>query len=288
MPEISAPGFYKRNFPLPRKAFRDTRWKSAIRESGMEVGQIAVFLANMETDVFFSDQQQFISSLKAAPYSAKGEDVIFVLGFDKGKKSSFKGAKEVSPCPAPVVASPGAGSPENIQSDMKVTVEEGSNKCRKPLNAEIIPGEENINSKILLPKSISAAELFDIQIKEINEALIKFGKQMDGEIKAKEASNAEITPQNQCDEAKEGSGARETKITLRHCFKKKIGQGLECIQDCQGRAWHKVETIPLPLTVVELETLATSKSLQFATDLSLSDVIPKGDSEIVINALNAN
>ena len=114
MLEISAPGFYERNFPLPRKAFHDARWKPAARESGMEVGQVADFQADMETDVSFSDQQQFNSSLKAAPYSAKGEDVIFVPGFDEGRKSSFRGAKEVSPCPVPVVASLGAGSSENI------------------------------------------------------------------------------------------------------------------------------------------------------------------------------
>ena len=39
---------------------------------------------------------------------------------------------------------------------------------------------------------------------------------------------------------------------------------------------------------MELETLATSESLQFTADLSLNDVILEGDSEIVINALNAN
>ena len=82
-----------------------------------------------------------------------------------------------------------------------------SNESRP--NSNQILGEENINSEILLPKSTSSAELFDIQIREINMALIKFGNQTDGEIKAKEASNAEITPQNQCDEAKEGSGAHE-------------------------------------------------------------------------------
>ena len=60
------------------------------------------------------------------------------------------------------------------------------------------------------------------------------------------------------------------------------------IRDCQGRAWHKVEIIPLLLIVMELETLATSKALQFAADLSLNDIIPEGDSKIVINALNAN
>nr|POF20272.1 hypothetical protein CFP56_49188 [Quercus suber] len=164
----------------------------------------------METYVFFGDQQQFSSSLKAAPYSAKGEDIIFLPGFEEGRKSSFRGAKEVSPCLALMVASPGAGSPENIQSNMKVTVEAGSNKCKEPLNATTV-SEENINLEILLPKpkSILRVELFDNQIKEINEALIKFGKQTDRDIKAKEVSNAEITPQNQCDEEKEGSGARE-------------------------------------------------------------------------------
>ena len=185
------------------------------------------------------DQQQFSSSLKAAPYSAKGKDVIFILRFYEGRKSSFRRAKEIGPCPALVVDSSGTGSSENIQSDMEVTVEEGSNECRDPLNAETvcmwktlqtkvaftpngksvsnesrpnsnqIPGEENINSEILLPKSISSTELFDIQIREIDEALIKFGKHTDGEINAKAVSNAEITPQNQCDKAKEGSGAHE-------------------------------------------------------------------------------
>ena len=114
MPKISALGIYGRKFPLPRKAFRDAKWKPATRESGMEVGQIADFQADMETDGFFGDQQQFSSSLKAAPYSAKGEDVIFVPSFDEGRKSSFRGAKEVSPCPVPVVASPRASSLEKI------------------------------------------------------------------------------------------------------------------------------------------------------------------------------
>ena len=31
------------------------------------------------------------------------------------------------------------------------------------------------------------------------------------------------------------------------------------IRDCQGRAWHRVEIIPLPLTVAEFESLATSR-----------------------------
>ena len=43
MPEISAPGFYKRNFPLPWKAFRDARQKPTTRELVMKVGQIVDF-----------------------------------------------------------------------------------------------------------------------------------------------------------------------------------------------------------------------------------------------------
>ena len=61
------------------------------------------------------------------------------------------------------------------------------------------------------------------------------------------------------------------------------------IRDCQGKGLaHMVEIIPHTLTVMELETLATSKALQLDADLNLKDVIPKGDSEIAINALNAD
>ena len=49
-----------------------------------------------------------------------------------------------------------------------------------------------------------------------------------------------------------------------------------------------VGIIPLPLTVIELETLAISKALQFDADLSLEDVTPKGVSEIAMNALNVD
>ena len=61
------------------------------------------------------------------------------------------------------------------------------------------------------------------------------------------------------------------------------------IRDCQGKGLaHMVKIIPHTLTVMELETLATSKALQLDADLNLKDVIPKGDSEIAINALNAD
>ena len=61
------------------------------------------------------------------------------------------------------------------------------------------------------------------------------------------------------------------------------------IRDCQGKGLaHMVRIIPHTLTVMELETLATSKALQFDADQGLKDVIPKGDSEIAINDLNAD
>ena len=49
-----------------------------------------------------------------------------------------------------------------------------------------------------------------------------------------------------------------------------------------------VGIIPLPLTVIELETLAISKALQYDADLSLEDVTPEGVSEIAMSALNAD
>ena len=47
---------------------------------------------------------------------------------------------------------------------------------------------------------------------------------------------------------------------------------------------HMVGIIPLPPTVIEIETLAISKALQFDADLSLKDDIPEGDSKIAMNA----
>ena len=49
-----------------------------------------------------------------------------------------------------------------------------------------------------------------------------------------------------------------------------------------------VGIIPLPLTIIELETLAISKALQFDVDLSLKDVTPEGVSEIAMNTFNAD
>nr|POF20993.1 hypothetical protein CFP56_40014 [Quercus suber] len=61
------------------------------------------------------------------------------------------------------------------------------------------------------------------------------------------------------------------------------------IRKCQGKGLaHMVGIISLPLTVIELETLDISKSLQFDADLSLEDFTPEGVSEIAMNALNAD
>ena len=61
------------------------------------------------------------------------------------------------------------------------------------------------------------------------------------------------------------------------------------IRDSQGLVLASMsQVIPLPLTVVELETLAAAKALEFASDLSLGKVILEGDSETIINSLNDN
>ena len=61
------------------------------------------------------------------------------------------------------------------------------------------------------------------------------------------------------------------------------------IRECQGKGLaHMVGIIPLPLTIIELETLVISKALQFDVDLSLEDVTIKGVLEIAMNALNAD
>ena len=62
------------------------------------------------------------------------------------------------------------------------------------------------------------------------------------------------------------------------------------IRDCQGLVLGLLallsQIIPLPLTVVELETLVVAKALEFAIDLGLSTVILEGDTKIIINVLN--
>ena len=48
------------------------------------------------------------------------------------------------------------------------------------------------------------------------------------------------------------------------------------------------QVIPLPQTIVELETLVALKALEFAADLGLISVVLEGDSEILMNALMDN
>ena len=61
------------------------------------------------------------------------------------------------------------------------------------------------------------------------------------------------------------------------------------IRECQEKGLaHMVGIIPLPLIVIELETLAILKTLQFDADLSLEDVTLEGVSKIAMNTLNAN
>ena len=48
------------------------------------------------------------------------------------------------------------------------------------------------------------------------------------------------------------------------------------------------QVIPLPQTIVELETLVALKALEFAADLGLISMVLEGDSEILMNALMDN
>ena len=84
------------------------------------------------------------------------------------------------------------------------------------------------------------------------------------------------------DEIVEGSGTYYIDTIFQEENRAGIGM---IIWDCQGKGLeHMVGIIPLPLTIIELETLAILKALQFDVDLSLKDVIPEGDSKIAMNA----
>ena len=94
-----------------------------------------------------------------------------------------------------------------------------------------ISEENNINTEILFPKTVSSAELFEIQIKEIDEALFKFGKHTAGEVNKIETINANISAQNQCKDEGKGSGTREIGPELaREKFKGPIGAHAQPVQ----------------------------------------------------------
>ena len=84
----------------------------------------------------------------------------------------------------------------------------------------------------------------------------------------------------------EGSGTNYIDTMFQEEDKAGIGV---IIRECQGKGFaHMVGIIPLPLTIIQLETLAILKTLQFDTNLSLEDVTPEEVSEIAMNALNAD
>ena len=84
----------------------------------------------------------------------------------------------------------------------------------------------------------------------------------------------------------EGSGTNYINTMFQE--EDRVGIGV-IIRECQGKGLaHMVGIIPLPLIVIELETLAISKALQFDIDLSLKDVTLEGVSEIAMNALIAD
>lgn len=65
----------------------------------------------------------------------------------------------------------------------------------------------------------------------------------------------------------------------------KVGIGV-IILDCQGLGLASMsQNISLPLSIVELETLAVAKALEFSIDLGFDLIILEGDLEIVMNSL---
>ena len=70
-------------------------------------------------------------------------------------------------------------------------------------------------------------------------------------------------------------------------FKREEKVGIRVIiRNCHGMVMASLsQKISLPQTVVELETLATTRALEFSIKLGFSKVILEGDSETVIKAL---
>ena len=58
------------------------------------------------------------------------------------------------------------------------------------------------------------------------------------------------------------------------------------IRDCNGLLMASLsQPIPLPLIVLETETLAATRALEFAQELGLNSIILEGDYEILIKSL---
>ena len=161
------------------------------------------------------DQQQFNSTLRVAPYTSAGKDVIYAPGYYKCLKprarAKFHGVQSQS---SSSVRAGEDGSPMVVQPAKRVTkksvdgeafksidgIKKGealNNNCADvegtlqlnqeeqqisdsistlspPINAPNSK-EVNMESRNLILNSVSEAELFDIQIREIDEALKAFG-----------------------------------------------------------------------------------------------------------------
>ena len=62
--------------------------------------------------------------------------------------------------------------------------------------------------------------------------------------------------------------------------------GIEVIRDYKGLFMASLShSLPLPLTVLETETMAAITNLESALELGLDSAILEGDSEILINSL---
>ena len=153
------------------------------------------------------EQQQFNYNMRAAPYTSVGKSVIYVPGFYEGRKSSTHKSQVARAQPELVVAAPTNGPSEVIQSDMETkTSEDGGegikvsdlatveiNKLENTLPQDIdsfpnrdsilngsTPNLSPINSVVhskaetSFPTSVTSAELFEIQIREIDEDMNKY------------------------------------------------------------------------------------------------------------------
>ena len=125
--EIIVLGFYERNFPLTRKALCDARWKSAARELGMEVSQVAKFQADIcklqvqSKGILTSKHQQFNPSLKETPAPVHEKVVIYVPGFYENKQPWTRKAFHMARMASEVMGEEAVGGgPEKVQASREI------------------------------------------------------------------------------------------------------------------------------------------------------------------------
>ena len=166
IPRMFVPGFYKRNFPLPWKAFRDARWKPIARELGIEVNQVADFQANMEIertegrDEINDINEAVIIEIEEGNTSQTGEDT------EGGKTSS------------PMI---------KIDSN-SLAVTQGSIDLMGSLN-----GMETNEEGVTPHMAIIIENLFDIQVNQIEADLEIFYNNHNSRIETARSFNAIIT-----------------------------------------------------------------------------------------------